>query len=57
MKVNPYLFFEGNCSEAFQLYAKVLGGTIEAMMPHAGTPAEQHVPADWAGQDHPRKVW
>jgi PhnB protein len=44
MKVNPYLFFEGNCKEAFQLYAKVLGGTIEAMMPHGGTPAEQHVP-------------
>jgi len=48
MKVNPYLFFEGNCREAFQLYAKVLGATIEAMMPHAGTPAEQDVPADWA---------
>ncbi len=47
MQVNPYLFFNGNCKEAFEFYAKVLGGTIEAMMPHAGTPAEKSVSPEW----------
>src|ERR1700676_420977 len=45
--VNPYLNFNGNCEEAFRYYEKALGGTIEAMMPHEGTEAEQHVPAEW----------
>jgi PhnB protein len=47
MQSNPYLFFSGNCEEAFKFYEKTLGGKIEAMMPHAGTPAEEHVPAEW----------
>jgi PhnB protein len=47
MAINPYLFFNGNCDEAFKFYAKVLNGKIEAMLPHAGTPAEEHVPAEW----------
>lgn len=47
MKVNPYLFFNGQCEEAFNVYARVLGGTIEAMMKHEGTPAEGHVPPNW----------
>jgi len=46
MKVNPYLFFNGNCEEAMKFYARVTGGTINAMMPHAGTPAEAHVPPE-----------
>jgi PhnB protein len=45
--LNPYLTFNGNCKEAFQYYEQCLGGKIIAMMPHAGTPAEQHVPAAW----------
>jgi PhnB protein len=47
MQVNPYLTFNGNCEEAFNYYQTVFGGTIEAMLPHAGTPAEEHVPAEW----------
>jgi PhnB protein len=47
MKVNPYIFFNGNCEEAFKYYARITGGTIQAMMPHGGTPAESHVPAEW----------
>jgi PhnB protein len=47
MKVNPYIFFNGNCEEAFKYYARVTGGKIQAMMPHGGTPAESHVPAEW----------
>ena len=47
MQINPYLFFDGNCEEAFKHYEKALGGTIMAMLPHEGTPAEAHVPAEW----------
>lgn len=47
MQINPYLLFDGNCEEAFRLYEKALGGKIVAMLPHEGTPAEQHVPAEW----------
>jgi PhnB protein len=38
MRISPYLFFAGNCEEAFAHYAEVLGGEIEAMLRHAGTP-------------------
>lgn len=47
MSINPYLTFNGNCEAAFKFYERVLGGKIEAMMPHAGTPAEGHVPPEW----------
>lgn len=47
MQLNPYLVFNGECEAAFKFYAKCLGGKIEAMMTHAGTPAEQHVPPEW----------
>jgi PhnB protein len=47
MSLNPYLFFDGQCEAAFQFYARSLGGKIEAMIPHAGTPAEAQVPAEW----------
>ncbi len=47
MQVNAYLSFKGNCEEAFQFYAKVFGGKIEAMTPHEGTPAESQTPQEW----------
>jgi PhnB protein len=47
MQVNPYLFYDGNCEAAFKYYAKVLGGEIEAMLPHEGTPAAEHTPVEW----------
>ena len=47
MQLNPYLLFNGQCEAAFKFYAQCLGGKIEAMMPHAGTPAEQHSPPEW----------
>jgi PhnB protein len=47
MQLNSYLMFAGQCKEAFEFYAKVLGGKIEAMIPHAGSPAEQHTPPEW----------
>jgi PhnB protein len=47
MQVNPYLFFAGNCEAAFKYYEKILGGKIDAMMAHTGTPASAHVPPEW----------
>jgi len=47
MSVNPYIFFNGQCAEAFKYYARIAGGIIETMMPHGGTPAESHVPPEW----------
>lgn len=47
MQLNPYLHFNGNCEAAFKFYEQVLGGKIEAMMTHEGTPVEQHVPKEW----------
>ncbi len=47
MQINPYLTFDGRCEEAFQFYERCLGGKITAMIPHKGTPAEQHTPPEW----------
>jgi PhnB protein len=47
MELNPNLNFHGHREAAFKFYERCLGGKIVAMMPHAGTPAEQHVPAEW----------
>lgn len=48
MKVTPYLNFDGQCAEAFKFYEQVLGGKIEAMMTHGGTPEmAPHVPPEW----------
>ena len=50
MQLNVYLYFNGQCEAAFKFYEKVLGGKIEALIPHAGTPAEAHVPP-WGEDD------
>jgi PhnB protein len=47
MQINPYLMFNGQCEAAFKFYERCLGGKIEAMMPHRGSPAEQHTPPEW----------
>jgi len=47
MQVNPYLFFHGNCEEAFKFYEKALGGKVDAMMTHGGSPMAKHVPPNW----------
>jgi PhnB protein len=47
MQMTPYLVFDGRCEAAFKFYAEVLGGKIEAMISHEGTPAAEHVSPDW----------
>ncbi len=47
MQVHPYVMFNGQCQAAFTFYARSLGGTIEAMLTHEGTPMAEHVPPEW----------
>ncbi len=47
MQLSSYLFFNGDCEAAFKFYEQCLGGKIEAMRTHAGTPAAEQVPAEW----------
>jgi PhnB protein len=47
MKIDPYLNFDGQCAEAFEVYQRVLGGKIEAMMTHGASPMAGEVPAQW----------
>lgn len=48
MQLNPYLIFNGDCAEAFKFYEQALGGQIESLMTFAGSPAAEHVPAEFA---------
>jgi PhnB protein len=47
MQLNPYLFFNGRCQEAFEFYAKCLRGKIVAMMPYGESPGAGQVSAEW----------
>jgi PhnB protein len=47
MQVNTYLIFNGQCEAAFKFYERCFGGKIEAMMTHAGSPAEAQTPPEW----------
>lgn len=44
MKLSTYLFFEGNCEEAFASYERILGGKL-TVIPYEGSPAE--APPGW----------
>jgi PhnB protein len=46
MQVIPYLAFNGNCEEAFKLYAEALNGRIVALHRFADMPAEFNVSED-----------
>jgi len=46
MKATPYLNFNGDCREAFELYAEVLGGQIVAMISHGDSPIAGEVPKE-----------
>jgi PhnB protein len=50
MQIDAYLLFNGNCEEAFRFYERLLGGRIEMMSRHEGTPAAEHVPKEWLGK-------
>lgn len=50
MKIVTSLSFRGQCREAFEFYARVLGGKITAAMPYGDGPPDMPVPPhykDW----------
>lgn len=47
MQLNPYLTFDGQCEKAFKFYERCLGGKIEAMITHRGSPMAQQSPPEW----------
>ncbi|MFG6415342.1 VOC family protein [Roseateles sp. DC23W] len=38
MKIDPYLFFEGNCEQAIEFYEQALAAKVEFMMRYAESP-------------------
>src|SRR5215472_6716775 len=47
MKMNTYVNFRGNCTEAFRYYEKHLGAKIGMMMTHGQVPDQTGVNPDW----------
>jgi PhnB protein len=43
MSFNPYLFFSGNCAEAFQRYQEIFGGELNVMT-NADAPQGEQMP-------------
>ena len=48
MAFHPYLFFGGNCAEAFKRYEEIFGGELTVMTLKDMPPSEEPVPADKA---------
>ena len=46
MQLNPYLFFNGNCAQAFKFYEHVLGGKEQFRMTYGQSPMCKDFPAD-----------
>jgi PhnB protein len=46
MKVNPYLFYDGNCEAAFKHYEKVLGAEIEVLLRNEEAPLDMPSPPE-----------
>ncbi|HEY7441364.1 MAG TPA: VOC family protein [Vicinamibacterales bacterium] len=44
MQVQPYLFFDGRCEEALDLYRRVLGAEVEMLMRFKDSPDPSSVP-------------
>jgi PhnB protein len=44
MQLNTHLNFDGNCREAFEYYAKLLGGKVTLMLTYGESPVADHVP-------------
>jgi PhnB protein len=46
MKINPYLFYNGNCEAAFKFYEKALGAKIEMMLRNEEAPESMPSPPE-----------
>jgi PhnB protein len=47
MELYTYLNYGGNCRQAFEFYAKHLGGKITMLTTHGEQPDASKVPAEW----------
>jgi PhnB protein len=47
VRVEPYLFFDGNCEEALNFYQRCLGGQIVQLVHYRGSPMESQLPEAW----------
>ncbi|HET8790492.1 MAG TPA: VOC family protein [Modicisalibacter sp.] len=50
MQLNPYLFFNGQCEEAFKHYAQCLGGNLDALHSYDEAPAADDSPCNMPGK-------
>jgi PhnB protein len=46
MELSTYLFFNGQCADAFKFYERCLGGKAETIT-YGSSPSEADLPADW----------
>ena len=46
MNIQPYLFFDGRCEQAFEFYRKSLGAKLEFMARYKDNPDPQYNPPD-----------
>ncbi len=47
MQLSPYLYFNGQCEEAFRFYEQCLHAKIVTMNTYAESPMADQVPAEW----------
>lgn len=47
MQLNTYIFFDGNCEEAFTFYRQVLGGSIGRLVRYRDMGPSSQTPPDW----------
>jgi PhnB protein len=47
MSIHPYLFFGGNCRDAFTRYQEIFGGEL-VLLPMGDAPGDEPVPAEQA---------
>lgn len=50
MDVAPYLSFDGTCAEAFDFYAKTLGGEVDFRMTYGESPMAEQTPDSHKGR-------
>jgi len=50
MKIDAYVFYNGDCEEAFQFYKSALGGEL-SINRYQGSPMESEVPAAVLGRE------
>ncbi len=47
MRIEPYLFFDGDCEAALTFYQQCLGGQVVDLRRFRGSPMEEQLPAAW----------